>query len=473
MARPEKVYSNDSGDYKETVKHAVLMCSNVQGNNNKFYSLEIQKNDNGECVLFSHYGRITGDTIKGGVYEVRPPFNYEDSAMKEFESIVKKKQRGKTRKKDGVSYKETYEAVDIVSSSVGSSNVVGKAGEVTSKTKLDLNLFNDFGKVESVMLKKLEEENIHDITNSTTMTYTGNGLQTPLGPLTFDHLTKAKNVLNKINGKINASSTKIGVELKRLNSQYLSLIPRNLGNKIDDDSLISTGDNVSVEYDLLNQMETAITLAELKDDSDDKETELGFSIKLASKTIQKEIEKQVESSRKHRNLSNYKVKRVYQIENFKERKAFELFSDKLQDDFAAKNKKREHKLDYMELDLFHGSRNSNILSILMNGFYVPPENASHVTGRMFGNGIYSADSSTKALNYSAGYWGGQRNKYDNLFCFVVRCATGKVHETQHSLYSGVPRGHNSIFAKGGADLKNNEYITKNTAQVTMSYLVEF
>ena len=37
---------------------------------------------------------------------------------------------------------------------------------------------------------------------------------------------------------------------------------------------------------------------------------------------------------------------------------------------------------------------------------VPPANASHCTGRMFGNGVYFSDQSTKALNYAYGYWGG-------------------------------------------------------------------
>ena len=43
MAKPLKLTSRSYLDFSETIKHIVLMCSNVIGNNNKFYSLEIQK----------------------------------------------------------------------------------------------------------------------------------------------------------------------------------------------------------------------------------------------------------------------------------------------------------------------------------------------------------------------------------------------------------------------------------------------
>lgn len=477
MAKPLKLTSRSYLDFSETIKHIVLMCSNVIGNNNKFYSLEIQKNKNNEYLLFSHYGRINGDSVTGGAYEVRTGFKTSYDAEREFDSIVKTKQRGKTKSKDGLTYKETYTIVDIVSSSVGSSNVIGKSIEIKSKKKLDKNLFESFGKSISLMLKKLEEENIHEITNSTTMTYNSNGLQTPLGPLTFEHINNARNVLDKINNNVVQDEKLITIELKKLNNQYLSLIPRNLGNKINDSKLVYNIESVTFEYDLLNQMETAIKLASLNSDDNnaakDSTNELGFNIELASEKEHKDIIDYVNKTRKHSDLNKFKVKNVYKFENYKERKRFENFADNLNLEFENKNKKREHNLDYKELDLFHGSKNSNILSILMNGFYVPPESAAHVTARMFGNGVYAADSSTKSLRYSLGRWSNTSNKYKNCFCFLVRMATGKVFETGNELKSGVPKGYNSIFAKGGHDLINNEYIAKNTEQLTISYLIEF
>lgn len=474
MARPTKLYSSDSGSYGKTLKHVVLMCSNVLGNNNKFYSLELQINEKtNEYALFSHYGRITGDSVTGGIYEVREDYYSEASASKDFEGIIKKKKRGKNVTKDGQKYRESYEEIDIVSSSVGSSNVKNNTAVIKSKKKIDTNVFNSFGKKETSILKMLEEENIHEITSSTTMTYTSNGLQTPLGPLTFKHLSKAKDVLDKINGELQTNTkTNLSNSMKLLNNEYLSLIPRNMGNHISDSQLIATGQKVLDEYDLLKQMETAIQITDMKDTKEDA-FDIGFHMKAAPKAVFEEIRKQIEISRKHTNLSHLKVKQVYQVENFKERERYEAYADIIKAEKPARRKASSHKLDYQEVDLFHGSKNANILSILMNGIYVPPSNASHVTGRMFGNGVYGADSSTKALNYSAGFWDGRRNKNKSMFCFVMRFALGKVYETKHSLYSGTPSGYNSIYAKGGADLKNNEYIVPRPDQTTMSYLVEF
>ncbi len=481
MTRPTKVHTTDSGSFNKTLKHVVLMCSNVIGNNNKFYSLEIQTNGS-ECRLFSHYGRIMGDTIDKGVMELREGYHNESSAERDFDSIVSKKKKGKTVKRDGQAYRESYSEIDFTSSSVGSTNV-RNAKTVTTKNSIDKNLFESYGKKEAILLKMLEEENIHNITSTTTMKYQDGGLQTPLGPLTENHLKKARSVLDKIAAKVSKvkdgspAKVKLTDALKNLNNDYLSLIPRNFGNVIDESSMIISGSSVTNEYDLINQMETAIKMMVLKDDDNDEETkakDLGFHFKIASKKVKDEVTEHVERTRNnssHRNLSGYKVHQVYEVENFKERMAYEEYADKLKSQKPAG--RQSHKFDFNEIDLFHGSRNSNILSILMNGFYVPPQSAGHVTGRMFGDGVYGADQSTKALNYSAGYWGGKSNKNDSIFCFVARFAMGKVKTTKRSLYNGAPDGYDSIFAEGGADLRNNEYIVPNTKQTSISYLIEF
>src|SRR5207237_10291665 len=60
------------------------------------------------------------------------------------------------------------------------------------------------------------------------------------------------------------------------------------------------------------------------------------------------------------------------------------------------------------MELWHGTRAGNLLSILKSGFVVPPPSAPHVTGRMFGDGIYFSDQSTKSLNYAHGHSNGSR-----------------------------------------------------------------
>ncbi len=456
--------------FTETKKHIVLMCTNVLGNNNKFYSLELQHNpSSGKYRLYSHYGRINGSVISGGQVDDDKEFDSESIAMKEFDSIVKKKKRGKTKLDDsGQKYTEKYDEVQVAASTVGSENVRTKATtNATSKSAIKKDLFSIYGKKEAELLTLFQQENIHEITSVTSIKMNSGVLSTPLGPLTIDHLGKAKKALDDLASLVSTSSN-ITKDLKDLNSRYFSLIPRNFGSVITDSSLLKDQFGLNKEYDLIHQMETAVSLNSNTSDDKNQLRDM-FTIQGVSKDLFNEIKNQVETTRRHNNLKSYKVVGVYQVENFKERNRFEVFADKLQKENTGK---KVSKFDYDEIDLFHGSRNSNILSILLNGFYVPPANASFVHGRMFGNGVYGADSSTKALNYSVGNWSGVRNKSNKTFLFVTRFAMGKVKETTRELKSGCPVGYNSIFASGGYDLVNNEFIVPKVEQTTISYLVE-
>ena len=49
------------------------------------------------------------------------------------------------------------------------------------------------------------------------------------------------------------------------------------------------------------------------------------------------------------------------------------------------------------MELWHGTRVENVLSILKGGLIIPKSSAGHVTGRMFGDGVYFSDQSTNPL----------------------------------------------------------------------------
>lgn len=126
-------------------------------------------------------------------------------------------------------------------------------------------------------------------------------------------------------------------------------------------------------------------------------------------------------------------------------------------------------------ELWHGTRAHNVLSILKSGLIIPKRGGSiHVTGRMFGNGLYFSDQSTKSLNYAAGYWdGGSGDR--RCFMFLADVAMGRhwnPDQTGGDLKP--PPGYDSTFARGGRDgVLNNEMIVYRTAQANLKYLVEF
>jgi poly [ADP-ribose] polymerase len=129
---------------------------------------------------------------------------------------------------------------------------------------------------------------------------------------------------------------------------------------------------------------------------------------------------------------------------------------------------------------WHGSRNENWFNILQTGLLIRPSGAVY-SGSMFGDGIYFADKAQKSIGYTSlrgSYWahGGDSKAFLALFDVHV----GKQKEILHhdsSCYSLSDKvmkkeGYDSVFAKGGADLRNNEYIIYNGAQCTVSHLIE-
>jgi poly [ADP-ribose] polymerase len=120
-------------------------------------------------------------------------------------------------------------------------------------------------------------------------------------------------------------------------------------------------------------------------------------------------------------------------------------------------------------ELWHGTRAGNLLSILKSGFVIPPSNAPHCTGRLFGNGVYFANSSTKSLNYAYGYWGGG-GRDENCFMFLADVAMGKYYVPKYG--ENLPKaGFDSTWAKRNeSGVQNDELIVYHTKQVCPRYL---
>lgn len=130
---------------------------------------------------------------------------------------------------------------------------------------------------------------------------------------------------------------------------------------------------------------------------------------------------------------------------------------------------------------WHGSRSENWISILQTGLKIRPSNAI-LNGSMFGDGIYFADKYRKSAGYTsmsgARWTAGQSN---TGFLALMDVHLGNQLEVTHHSHScyGYTRphlkkmgGYDSVFAKAGADLINNEYIVYDDNQSTIKYLIE-
>lgn len=461
-----KAQSNSCEGYSETVQFKVLHQSNVETNHNKFFTIEIQKNPSGEYRIFTHYGRLGISNI----YEVREcwkevagPITDFAAIEKEFSSIIKKKLRGKRNKETGEM--EAYVEVDTPAPSVGSENICGKSTVTkkqvtTSKVAIDTSSFDP---IVSKLLDQLIDENIHNITSHTNITYTANGFSTPLGPVTQEHVDKARiplNELNKIMGR--KGQVKPTNDVKSLNSLYFSLIPKPFSRKISEEDMILDAKQLELEFDILDQLATGVQMGSaMSGSAAQKMNALGTEIDvLKDKSEIDRIKHYIESSKagNHRgtNVWRYKVKRIFKMQIPEERSRY---------------KAAEKRFGNIQ-EVFHGSANANLLSILKGGLIIPPSSAGHVTGRMFGDGLYGANNSTKSLNYSIGYWGARSSQYGNAFLFLCDFAMGKQYDAHSAIYNGAPRGYDSVWARKGRSLYNDELIVYKLEQCSLKYLVE-
>jgi len=160
------------------------------------------------------------------------------------------------------------------------------------------------------------------------------------------------------------------------------------------------------------------------------------------------------------------------------KKAFRVINKRTQAKFdqaltAAKNKTVRN--------YWHGSRNENWWSIIDSGLLIRPSNAVY-TGSMFGDGIYGASKAQKSIGYSSlrgSYWarGSATKGFLALFSFHVG---NQLHVKSHAswmsslTYNQLQKkgDYDSLYAHGGADLINDEFIVYTPAQVTIKYLIE-
>jgi poly [ADP-ribose] polymerase len=132
------------------------------------------------------------------------------------------------------------------------------------------------------------------------------------------------------------------------------------------------------------------------------------------------------------------------------------------------------RLGNVRHDLWHGTKASNLLSILKHGLIIPPANAAHCTGRMFGNGIYTSLQSTKALNYATDFWNRSGQPNQRTFMFLCEVALGKTYKPRIFSNQYPAKNTDSTWVEPGrARVLNHECIVYDTSQINLKYLAEF
>jgi len=308
------------------------------------------------------------------------------------------------------------------------------------------------------LIKRFVDANVHKITSSTQITYnTTTGLfTTPLGIVTMDGLTEARNLLAKIAPLVR--SRKFGPDTDKILCDYLRIIPQALGMKRFSTETVIPDDNaVQKQNDLIDSLESsyqAMTSTPATKTPTGKPQEQVFKVDLdilKDAAERSRLERFFETSKKHQ----------HGYDNVRVREIFKVTIHDMANSFEAKTTPIK--------EVFHGTSQANCLSILKSGLKVSPPSTAAIAGKMFGNGIYGAINSTKSLGYTFNRWG-QGGVGDAGWLFVCDFAMGKIYTTQSSCNK--PSGYDSVWAKAGYSLANDELIVYRNSQATIKYLLE-
>lgn len=317
------------------------------------------------------------------------------------------------------------------------------------------------------------------------------------GMLTADTINKGRTILKAIANVQNTIVKQKDVEntqaykqkLVDLSNKYNTTIPRMLNTN---NWYIGTGEALLEQYELLDTMEIVLSNAVLSGSKNvniiDKYRALNTDITYVTDTRTIEtIKCKMQSEQLQGHQYNTRLVNVFEVKQ-KNAPAF--------DDSCGN-----------VVSLFHGTGAANLRSILTTSIKLPQHLGSnvHITGRMFGAGVYFGQYS-KALQYSTRRFGGTKNKGSSYYLFICDVALGKIKmETQSKNYAHAPTGYNSVMGVGvdslrgnctiqgvggtnnfklatttifkqvspkGVCLQHNEFITYNQSRYRIRYIVE-
>ena len=423
---------------KKIVKEAHLIYVEVGENSNKEYRLYLYDDDSVSSVN----GRVGITSVPNELPKLR--------GLAGFEKQLKSK------------LKKGYTEVKKVQGTSGGTIEV-KNDSLEQIAKQQIKLEKPKPELEK-LIERLVKANIHRITHSTQITFndTTGLFQTPLGVVTLEAITEARDLLAKIKPFV-AARDYARPELSSLTSHYLRLIPQNVGMKLQLESLFPDDQSLIKQSDTLDALESsykAFQKTPTTNNSTKQTIEKVFDVNLDLIEDNAELERinKFYRSTANGNQVSYRLKivRVYSLRIGAMAEAFN---------------ERGRKVGNI-MELWHGTKKCNLCSILKGGLKCSPPSTAAIAGKMFSNGIYFSDQSTKSLNYAYGYWDGKYEK--DCFMLLNEVAMGRYY-VPPGPDSNLPKpGYDSTFAKARqSGVSNNEMVIYDDRQCNITHLVEF
>jgi poly [ADP-ribose] polymerase len=426
-------------------KKFVFVSNNI--NSNKCWEVLLYDNNDVEVK----YGRI-GSTLQSKTHS--------GAGRKKMESLIRDKTTPKDHY-DGGCYRE-IEVLETAGNNTTSIKTSSKA-ELKEIAKEQIATCPNTRK----LIEFFTEVNAHDIYQATggKITFdTSSGLfKTPLGIVVRKNIDAARELLDDLTDFV----TKQNFNKKFITTleDYLMYIPQDVGRKFDPKTFCGDIAAIQKQSQILDGLEASLqtvlssSKSVISSDEPVEKPKL-FTTKLNAIEDKKEIDAIIkyfnEGKQSMHVSSKLKYKQAFKIDMPVMLAAWEKHGAKLSN---------IHRL-------WHGTMPSNCLSILKNGFVIPPASASHVCGRMFAGGTYFANSSTKSLNYATSYWRGKDE--GRYFMFLCDVALGKYQVPSGPTSKYPDKGYDSYWAKKGiSGVVNDEIIVQKTSQINPVYLTEW
>jgi poly [ADP-ribose] polymerase len=363
----------------------MLNQTEIDSNKNKFYIMQII-NTGTNYVWFIRYGRI-GEPGKSS-YSISPN-TWE--AVNDFEKQFRTKTGNKFNTPNFVKKNKKYFLTKV-----------SYEEELKTIDKDEL----DKKELVSNLDKKIQEL-ISLFSNEEMMTQTLISLnidtkKMPLGKLSKTQLENANDVLTQIQTELKGTQNE--ETIKQLSSAYYTLVPVACGRRkppvIDNDLIdkyfdtIENLKNMVITVNLVKN--TSKTIHKLDDVYDKLKTDITHVDNTSN--IYSEINKYVINSHGSTHHFKMNLQDLYKVNRHGNEEQFNKYT---------KN------IDNREL-LIHGSRVCNWVSILQNNLLLDPSKLGVViVGKMFGYGVYFANSFSKSANYCG------LNKGSNTVCFAL------------------------------------------------------
>jgi len=307
------------------------------------------------------------------------------------------------------------------------------------------------------LIERLVKSNVHKITSSTNITLNdATGLfQTPLGIVTPDAISQARTILADTLPYVRKQD--YGTNLTRLVSQYLRLIPQDIGMKFNVRVILPDVAAIQKQDDILDSLEASYkAITAPKPSADGKKTaqEQVFQVDLdvADSRDAARLEAWYEKSKKSQ----------HGYDKIKVRNVFKVTINEMAQAFNPDNVK----------EVFHGTSEANCLSILKSGLKTSPPSTAAIAGKMWGNGVYGAINSSKSLGYTFGRWG--QSSSDTGWLFICQFGMGKIYyPTGYGNSQGAPSGYDSVWATvKNTGLNHDELIVYKNNRVNITHLIE-